>query len=422
MTGSIGGAVAAPSGRAVRGAKSQSDNDLRPPVILVGLESMQGLQAARELHSRGVPVIGVAADPGHHAWRTRACRRVVQSETSGPELVETLLALGGELEGPVLLLPCQDKSVREISRSRDVLGARYAMVLPPVEVLELLMDKDAFYAFAAREGLPIPRTLELANREDAERAAQELEYPCLLKPRARTKEWDRNPRLKVFKVADAGEFLEVYDRCSPWADRLIAQQWIAGDDSALYSCNCYLDRESRPLATFVARKLRQWPPEAGSSCLGEEVRNDEVLRTTVELFTRLGYRGLGYLEMKRDTRTGRHYIIEANVGRPTGRSAIAEAGGGPLLYTAYCDALGLPLPEDREQRYTGAKWIDLRHDLQSALYYWRAGRLSLREWLTSVRGQKAYAVLSLRDPIPFLADLWRAASLAVGRLRSRVRR
>ena len=40
---------------------------------------------------------------------------------------------------------------------------------------------------------------------------------------------------------------------------------------------------------------------------------------------------LGYVEAKRDVRTGRHYLIEPNIGRPTGRSAIAEAGGVELL-------------------------------------------------------------------------------------------
>lgn len=70
--------------------------------------------------------------------------------------------------------------------------------------------------------------------------------------------------------------------------------------------------------------------------------------------------------MKRDPETGRQYAIEANVGRPTGRSAIAEAGGVELLHTMYCDVAGLPLPNGRTQTYKGTKWIDVRHDLQSA--------------------------------------------------------
>ncbi len=175
---------------------------------------------------------------------------------------------------------------------------------------------------------------------------------------------------------------------------------------------------SRRRPSFVARKLRQWPPETGTSCLGEEVRNDVILEETLKLFRSVGYHGLGYVEMKRDERSGEQYIIEPNIGRPTGRSAIAEAGGVELVYTMYCDATGAPLPADREQRYGGAKWIYWRRDLQSALYYWRRGRLGLGEWLHSWRGRKACAVFSWSDPAPFLRDLWQSVRRSGQLLRS----
>lgn len=388
------------------------------PAVIVGLDSLQGLQAARILHGRGIRVIGIAEDPRHPACRTNVCERVVVADTRGPELVEALGDLGSKLSEEALLVPSQDKSVRAVSRSREALAKHFRMSLPPHGAVELLMDKDAFHAYATEQGFPIPTTLDLVDREDAVRAAEELEFPCVVKPRARTREWDEHTKLKVFKVDSPASLLSVFDRCRPWSDRLIAQQWIDGGDDALYSCNCYFDRDSQPLATFVARKLRQWPPGAGSSCLGEEVRNDEVLETTLSLFGGLQYQGLGYLEMKRDERTGRHYIIEPNVGRPTGRSAIAEAGGVPLLYTMYCDAMGLPLPTERTQRYTGAKWVYVRHDLQAAVVGWRRGDLTLRGWLRSLRGRKAYAMLSWKDPAPALFDLWYALGLVFQRLKS----
>jgi hypothetical protein len=110
-------------------------------------------------------------------------------------------------------------------------------------------------------------------------------------------------------------------------------------------------------------------------------------------------------------------IIEPNVGRPTGRSAIAEAGGVELLHTAYCDIAGLPLPEAREQRYVGAKWIDLRRDVQAAMVARRQGALSLAEWARWMRGgPKAHAIWSARDPKPFLVDLAHASGVGAHRL------
>jgi D-aspartate ligase len=115
--------------------------------------------------------------------------------------------------------------------------------------------------------------------------------------------------------------------------------------------------------------------------------------------------------MKRDQRSGEYFIIEPNIGRPTGRSAIAEAGGVELVYTMYCDALGLPLPANREQKYGGVKWIYLKHDLQSALHQWRRGRLSLKEWWQSLRGRKTDAVFCWTDLAPFWFDLVRSFRL-----------
>jgi predicted ATP-grasp superfamily ATP-dependent carboligase len=123
--------------------------------------------------------------------------------------------------------------------------------------------------------------------------------------------------------------------------------------------------------------------------------------------------------MKRDARTGKLWVVEPNVGRPTGRSAIAEAGGVELVYTAYCDAAGLPLPAARDQRYVDAKWLDLRRDLQAALVARRRGTLTLREWLRWVRGPKAHAIWSRRDPAPFLVDVTGATRTGLRMLRAR---
>ncbi len=81
----------------------------------------------------------------------------------------------------------------------------------------------------------------------------------------------------------------------------------------------------------------------------------------------------------------------------------------------YCDATGRPLPQNREQKYGGAKWIYWRRDFQSALYYWRRGELSLREWRRSWSGPKYAAVFSWTDRGPFLGDLWKTAGLVAGR-------
>jgi hypothetical protein len=192
------------------------------------------------------------------------------------------------------------------------------------------------------------------------------------------------------------------------------QEWVAGPDTDLYTCNCYFDRRGEQVVSFVTRKLRQWPPAAGTGCFGVEVRNDAVSNLAAELFRRTEFRGLGYIEVKHDRTSDKYYLIEANVGRPTGRSATAEAAGVELIHTVYCDALEQPLPANRVQRYLGVKWIDIRKDVRAAMHMWRRGDLQAVEWLRSLRGPKAHAVLSWTDPVPFFADVLSAAVRGTG--------
>jgi D-aspartate ligase len=131
----------------------------------------------------------------------------------------------------------------------------------------------------------------------------------------------------------------------------------------------------------------------------------------------VGFHGLAYLEMQRDSRTGALAIIEPNVGRPTGRSAIAEGGGVELVHTAYCDAAGLPLPEERTQQYVGTTWLDLRRDVQAAVVGIRRHELTPREWLSSLRGPRTHAIWSARDPRPFVTDLANVVGTATRRRR-----
>jgi predicted ATP-grasp superfamily ATP-dependent carboligase len=391
--------------------ESMSGDSQQSNAIVVGLESMQGLQAARILARRKVPVIAIAKDPKHNNCLTNVCKEIIFADTTTEELIRTLRSLGPNLRQKAVLFPCEDTSVLLVSRNREKLSEWYHVVLPPPDVVYMMMDKMSFYTYARKHGFPIPSTFFIYDRSTAEQAANSLPFPCIVKPSFRSPEWEQNTTLKAFKVSNAEELLDLYDHYHRWCECLIAQQWIEGTDANHYTCNCYFDAKLEPIVTFTSRKLRQWPPRTGQRCLGEECRNDIVLHETLRLFRSVRFRGLGYLDMKRDENSGKYFIVEPNIGRPTGPSAMAEAGGVELLYAMYCESVGWPMPTNLDQKYVGVKWIHLRRDFQSALYYWRQGELSLRDWWRSWRGKKAYALFSWSDPAPFIGDLYRSIRL-----------
>lgn len=382
-----------------------SGSEQSPYAVVFSLDSMNGLQTCRTLARRGVPVIAISGDPKHPASSTNVCERIIYADARSDELVGVLEQLGPSLQTKAVLFPCNDLNVLPVSRHRERLERWYHVVLPDADVVDLLMHKTSFYRYAMTHGWPLPRTVLLHDRTDAEHAAKELRFPCILKPSTRTLEWARQNSAKVIITWTPDELPVLYDRYSRFGGDFVVQEWVEGPESNLFTCYCYFSQDGEPLVTFATRKLRQWPPEMGEGCLGEECRNDHVLDVTTRLFRETGLRGLGYLEMKQDARTGEYFIIEPNIGRPTSKSSLAEAGGVELVYTMYCDAIGRSLPAARRQCYGNAKWIYLTRDARSAYRSWRSGCLTLAEWARSWRGVRVDAMFDWRDQRPFWREV-----------------
>lgn len=323
---------------------------------------------------------------------------------------EDLISVFGHFDArfgrPFAVIACSDSWVSALARTRGEWPANVRSVVPDADVVDRLMDKVEFYEFTVAHGIPAPKTMVVTEEDSVVATAREIGFPAVVKPNRKPPQWDLWMGGKVSVVHDATELREVVRRGLERAESLVVQEWVGGGESNLISFNGYFDRHSQALAAFTARKLRQWPPGAGTSASGEEIRDDEVTTLATEVFQKAGFQGLAYLEVKRRYPDGSPMVLEANVGRPTGRSAICEAGGVELIFSAYREALGLPPLASNEQTHRGVKWVYLRHDLQAALVAIKQRRLTAGEWLRSLRGPKVYAVWCLRDPVPFFVDIY----------------
>ena len=119
-----------------------------PSAVVVGLDTITGLQTARILAARGVPVVGLTNDRRHYASRTRACREIVEADLRSEDVVDALLRLGPQLDDRAALIPCTDLTVLQISEHRERLAPWFHIALPDHAVVEMLMDKVAFLRHA----------------------------------------------------------------------------------------------------------------------------------------------------------------------------------------------------------------------------------------------------------------------------------
>jgi predicted ATP-grasp superfamily ATP-dependent carboligase len=376
----------------------------RPNAVIIKLDSLTGLQSSRILAGYGIPVIGVADDANNFCCRTNSCKQVLTADTSNEELIDALISLGKRLGSKSVILPCSDDSVLAISAHRDELTDWYEFVIPEHETIDLLMDKVKFYKYLELNGFPIPQTYYVTDKSELKEIANHINYPCVVKPPRPAQSWFKYFKGKALKIRNRQELDAVSDNCLRAADTFIIQEWIDGRDSNIYQYYYYFDKYREPVINYTSRKLRQWHIETGEACLAERCLVEPVPRKSIDIYSRIQYKGITSLEIKIDENNGKHFIIEPDIGRPNTSIGLVEASGVPILYTMYCDALSLPMPSDSANKSGSIKWISLQRDIMAAAEYYVRGELSFKEWLKSIKGVKTFAIFSIRDPLPFIFD------------------
>ena len=388
-----------------------------PPAVVIGI-GLTGLGMVRSLRDRRNPVsmsiTAVDSDLQQATAYTRLCAKVHCPDVDGDGLVDCLIEHGRRSpERPVLLLS-QDLAVLTVARHHDALSSYYRFLVPTSEVTELLMDKSRFGEYADRHGFNVPRTVAINTADDVATARSALRFPCVLKPVYRNAAWSERGYPKGFVCANGTELEAAYNQACDAQDRFVAQEWIPGDDSEIYFCLAYFDEQSRPVATFTGRKLRQWPLDAGNTSLAEASAVPIIKKETVRLFQSLGFCGMGSVEFKRDPRTGEFTIMEPTVGRANLQSETATANGVNLAWIAYAHLAGLNAGA-RRRRPRRVVWVNEFTDLQSGILRVRRGELSLGDWVRSYRRSRHYAWFSWKDPLPAFVMGSRLAAKAITR-------
>jgi predicted ATP-grasp superfamily ATP-dependent carboligase len=373
--------------------------------VVFGLH-VNGLGVFQHMVRQGIPVIGLDDRPGQPGFASRyGAKHVCPNPEREPEaLLAFLQRLAAETPWRGVLFPTNDEFVLFISRYQALLEKDWEFALASPEVLETLNHKWLFHRLVERHGIPVPRTFCPESADELANIARDLAFPALLKP-VKTSMWKGTGRGKVFLAGRPGELLDGYRRLSAGPGDLVAQELVPGGDDQVYFYFAYYDRRSEPVVEFTARKIRQYPPGFGTTCLAESVWVPEMAERSRRLLSGLGYQGLVDVEFKRDERDGGFRIIEVNP-RLGLQHQLAAGAGADLTVAAFEDLTGAPrrpaaTPAFRE----GVKWMIVDRDLESACLGVRAGRLTPREWLRSIRGRQVWAVWDRRDLRPFLGLL-----------------
>ncbi len=375
----------------------------KPLAVILG-GSCNGLSFARSLGRRGIPTLMLESERFLGTY-TRYAKvvRLPPAEQFAEEWLRLLGHIGARLAVPGILFSTSDAHSLLVSRYAEALEGFFRFLVPDSETLERIIDKRSQYEAALAAGVPIPSVHFPASVEEVDRLGATLAYPCLLKPydshEARAK-----LGAKVVVASSRTDLRRSYERITGMGVRVMIQEIIPGEDSELFGYLAFWDGIEGERAWVTKRKLRQYPPGFGDGSLQETVEAPEVARLSRLLLRALDYRGFVGVEFKRDARDGGYRLMEINPRTVSGNQ-LAISAGVDFPWIGYRYLTGTPLERavvPRRVRYVNEEW-----DVQAFFALRRTGLMSLRSWLTSLRGVRAKAFAAWDDPVPLLVGLWR---------------
>jgi D-aspartate ligase len=369
----------------------------------------RGLAVVRSLGRRGVPVCVLSGGDDVLAAKSRyALQRLELKGSDDDERCEFLLDLAERLglTGWVLF-PTADESAGLVARRHEQLSEQFELTSPPWRILRWAHDKRLTYERAAALGLPHPRTQPAAAA-----ARLELEFPLIVKPAVRD-EFNRLTAAKAWRVdgraalrerlAEAAELLD--------AELLMLQEVIPGDEHYSYAALC---ERGRPLASVVARRIRQYPPDFGRASTFVETVDEPRVAALGELFLAdIEFDGLAEVEFKRDSRDGVLKLLDVNP-RVWGWHSLCAAAGVDFPFLAYRLARGESVPGVHAA--AGVRWLRLSTDLPTSLKEIARGNLSLLPYLRTLIGRHESAIFARDDPWPGLVELPMLSATLIRRL------
>jgi D-aspartate ligase len=387
-------------------------NAQRAGAVVIGGD-YQGLAIVRSLGRLGAPVYVVDDERsiGRHSRFTSRFVRV-SDLVDEQAIVQTLIDLGRRfrLDGWVLF-PTRDEMVAAIARNRDALQEWFRVPTPTWEATRWGSDKRNTHRLATELGIPNPLTFWPADEGELERL--DLRFPVIVKPAIKGP-FMRATGAKAWLAEGPEALRDLFRRACEIVTpgEVMIQERIPGGGENQYAY-CAFFKDGEAVGSMHARRLRQHPWEFGrASTYVETVEPSVIEEYSLTLLRHIDYYGLVELEYKRDPRDGDFKLLDINP-RTWGYHSLGVAAGVDFPALLYRDQLGEPVVQQRAR--PGVRWMRVLTDVPTALVDVVGRRLTLREYLRSLRNVSVEAVWERGDLRPGVAECLLAPYLVAKR-------
>lgn len=371
-------------------------------VIVIGA-NYRALGVVRGLGRLGISVWVLKEATEMLAVASRYAKRIFEWPANNDcEKIELLLNLATkhDVKG-WLLIPTDDEGARLIAQHYEVLAEHFALTTPSWDVLRWAYDKRLTYALCRNVGVDCPWTVCPTSRDEV--ATLDCPFPAIIKP-AYKPHLNRLTAAKAWCVTDRRTMLASYDEACGLVDPaiLIVQELIPGDGEAQFSYVA-LVKDGQPLASLVAKRIRQIPMDFGRFSTYVETTNEPaVIKPACRLLNEIRFTGIVEVEFKWDKRDGLYKLLDMNP-RVWGWYTLCAGAGVDFSYLLWLMMQGEEVPTVRS--IPGVGWIRFTADLPVAIGQMLKRRLSLGTYIKSLFRAREEAIVAFDDPVPALLEL-----------------
>ncbi|MFQ6082769.1 MAG: hypothetical protein ACE5KE_00105 [Methanosarcinales archaeon] len=374
------------------------------PAIVIG-NHVTSLHIIRSLGEKGIPTYLIHNDKLCVARFSRYCKGFFKSPsfiTEKKQFLEYLFSIAGkESLKRAILIPTNDDTVYILSQNKVALEEHFVVPLPDWKIISRAADKKITLKIAKENGIPIPKSVYPENVEDMLDNIEYLQFPAVIKPSIGKKYYYQSG-VKMHLVKNKKQAKYYYEKIAAimGKENIIVQEYIPGGMDQLYNYGSVF-KGGEPYGIFLGKKIRQHPRDFGVGTAAMTVDEPELERLGSLLLKSCGYEGIGYVEFKKDFRDGKFKLIEINP-RHWNFVDLSIYAGVDLPYNLYLYAMGKRIPKQHTK--AGLIWIHWWADFGQTLMEFLKGKENLLKYFKSIKGEKKFAVMSIKDPKPFIIE------------------
>ncbi len=382
---------------------TQPKKKILPPVFLFEMID-HGYAIGKSLHQLGIKTVGFFPSSKNFEYFSRLPYKKYVTPENNEERLEPLIGAAKEFATKPVLIINNESFYPFIYQYLDELKQHFLFELPDKGILNMLLEKDLFNAFALKNNIRIPVSVEISNQEPvSQNAFNHLQFPLVIKPKYRSPDWAARYKFrKAFVAQTLEESVSICKELFGVVDRLIVQEWIPGPDSNVYFCLTYLTTQGQVLEIFCGQKIHQHPILLGNTSSAIPIKNKIVEQETLRILKLSGTSGFCSVEFKKHEITGEYYVIEPTVGRIDRQQYISSASNRDVVLTAYCHLANIPLIKKQS---TNDHFVYIEETLQLKSYLdYRFYKSKESEKIRQIIKQRKVKFMHLtkKDPITSL--------------------